>query len=195
MSTEALLTPSNPKAKSELKGKIYFIAGISLQGVGFLTGKLLYESYADLNPCVFLVYRACLSVALLGLYHNTRFFSLMAVTRDQIKPLAIRVLSGNFSIFVNFSAVKYFSLSLVAMVTNTAPLMTFFFALIFFGEKVTRKQVVLLFLSFLAVIFMIQGQGTDPEKRPEYTPNLIMFILLLFAPVSASLSQVAMKAM
>ena len=159
MSSEALLTPKPSSGKSELVGKLLFIVGISFQGIGFLTGKLLYESHAELNPCVFLVYRACLSVTLLLLYHNTRFFSLMAVTRDQIKPLAIRVLSGNFSIFVNFSAVKYFSLSLVAMVTNTAPLMTFLFALIFLGEKVTCEQVILLLLAFLAVVLMIYGGG------------------------------------
>lgn len=52
-------------------------------------------------------------------------------------PLAVRVTTGNFSIYVNFMAVKYFKLTLVAMVINSAPLMTFFLAMLFFKEKVT----------------------------------------------------------
>jgi hypothetical protein len=45
-----------------------------------------------------------------------------SVSSDCVKPLVIRTVTGNFAIFVNFMAVKYFPLTLVAMIINCAPL-------------------------------------------------------------------------
>lgn len=47
---------------------------------------------------------------------------------DTIPHLAVRIITGNFAIFVNFMSVKYFALTVVAMIINTAPLLTVFLA-------------------------------------------------------------------
>jgi len=54
-----------------------------------------------------------------------------------VPPLATRVITGNFAIFVNFMAVKFFKLTMVAMVINCAPLVTLFLAGPVLGEKIT----------------------------------------------------------
>jgi drug/metabolite transporter (DMT)-like permease len=118
---------------------------------------------------------------------------MLVVKPEQVKAMTIRVISGNFSIFANFTAVKYFSLSLVAMVMNTAPLMTFLFAMIFFKEKVTLKQVLFMILAFVGVLLMIQGNPKE-EKSVENQLSWVV-VLLLLAPVTQALSQLAMKAM
>jgi drug/metabolite transporter (DMT)-like permease len=50
------------------------------------------------------------------------------ISPDTIPHLAVRIITGNFAIFVNFMSVKYFALTVVAMIINTAPLLTVFLA-------------------------------------------------------------------
>ncbi len=80
-----------------------------------------------------------------------------SITRETIYPLSIRVIAGNFSIFVNFMAVKFFNLTLIAMVINTAPLMTFLLAMIIFKESVTIAQFISLLAAFTGVMLMLFG--------------------------------------
>jgi drug/metabolite transporter (DMT)-like permease len=50
------------------------------------------------------------------------------ISPDSLPHLAVRIITGNFAIFVNFMSVKYFALTVVAMIINTAPLLTVFLA-------------------------------------------------------------------
>lgn len=50
------------------------------------------------------------------------------ISPDTLPHLAVRIITGNFAIFVNFMSVKYFALTVVAMIINTAPLLTVFLA-------------------------------------------------------------------
>jgi len=50
--------------------------------------------------------------------------------------LAIRIITGNLAIFVNFNSVNYFTLTIVAMMINCAPIITTFAAPFILGEKV-----------------------------------------------------------
>jgi drug/metabolite transporter (DMT)-like permease len=80
-----------------------------------------------------------------------------SVDAASVPPLATRVITGNFAIFVNFMAVKYFSLTVVAMVINCAPLVTMVLAAPILGEKTTLSQVVSLLFAFGGVLLMILG--------------------------------------
>lgn len=60
-----------------------------------------------------------------------------SVDAASVTPLATRVITGNFAIFVNFMSVKFFKLTMVAMIINCAPLVTLFLAGPILGEKVT----------------------------------------------------------
>ena len=67
------------------------------------------------------------------------------------------MIQGNFSIFVNFMALKYFDLKTLAMVVNCAPLLTVVMAAPILGDKIAVVQVVYLLLAFGAVSIMILG--------------------------------------
>ena len=71
-----------------------------------------------------MVYRSSLSCLILLVWLNRKLKHIMfdSVSSDCVKPLVIRTVTGNFAIFVNFMAVKYFPLTLVAMIINCAPL-------------------------------------------------------------------------
>ena len=58
------------------------------------------------------------------------------VEKKDLKSLVLRVEQGNFSIFVNFMAIKYFDLTTVAMVVNCAPLLTVVLAAPILGERI-----------------------------------------------------------
>lgn len=76
---------------------------------------------------------------MLTVYLNKQIKYVMydSVDAASIPPLATRVITGNFAIFVNFMAVKYFKLTMVAMAINCAPLMTLILAGPILKEKIT----------------------------------------------------------
>lgn len=76
---------------------------------------------------------------------------------DTVVPFSARLYLGNFWIFASFMAVKYFQLTLAAMVINTGPLLTFFLVMLFFKEKMTSIQFMSLFIGFTSVGLMIFG--------------------------------------
>lgn len=124
-----------------------------------MCGKVLFEKHADLGPAPLLVYRATISALALLLWLNTKIKKTIwdDLDRKMMVPLATRVAAGNLSVFVNFMAVRFFKLTLVAMVINCAPLLTFFMAAALFKEKVTTRQTVSLFVGFGALMLMIFG--------------------------------------
>jgi len=74
---------------------------------------------------------------LVYLNKQIKFIMYDSVDAASVPPLATRVITGNFAIFVNFMSVKFFKLTMVAMVINCAPLVTLFLAGPILKEKVT----------------------------------------------------------
>jgi drug/metabolite transporter (DMT)-like permease len=106
------------------------------------------------------------------------------------------VVQGNFSIFVNFMAVKYFDLTTLAMVVNCAPLLTVVMAAPILGEKIASVQVVYLLLAFGAVSIMILGDPNGGEHKPEnLKPNLFAIAALVFNPIAIAIGNIAMRSM
>ena len=102
-------------------------------------GKILFERYPQFDATTLLVYRSTVSCLILAFWHNINLKYIMwdCIKKDQVMPLFVRVTAGLFTLFVNYMGVKYFQLTIVAMVLNTAPFITFFLAMLFFKEKVT----------------------------------------------------------
>jgi drug/metabolite transporter (DMT)-like permease len=117
-----------------------------------------------------------------------------SIDAASVPPLATRVITGNFAIFVNFMAVKFFSLTVVAMVINCAPLVTMVLAAPILGERTTISQVVSLLFAFGGVILMILG-GENSEYRPAYTPTILAYIALLCNPLCIAAGNLSMRAM
>ena len=77
----------------------------------------------------------------------------------------MRIVTGNLAIFVNFMAVKYFKLTVVAMVINCSPILTIILAGPILGEKVQKSEIFSLLLATGGIAFMIFGGASDEETR------------------------------
>ena len=64
------------------------------------------------------------------------------ISRDQWWPLVARTVQGNMTIYINFTSIKFFSLTLVAMINNFAPLFTVVLAFFILSEKVPIFKIV-----------------------------------------------------
>ena len=133
---------------------------------------------------------------MMAVYLNKQIKYVMydSVDSASIPPLATRVITGNFAIFVNFMAVKYFKLTMVAMAINCAPLLTLALAGPILKEKTTVGQIVSLLFAFAGIAFMILG-GDSEERRPAYVPHFLAYVALLMNPVCISAGNLAMRAM
>lgn len=117
-----------------------------------------------------------------------------SIDAKSIPPLATRVITGNFAIFVNFMAAKFFKLTVVAMVINCAPFVTLFLAGPILGEKITSGQVVSLIFAFGGIALMLLG-GEDTETRAAYIPGILAYVALLLNPLCIAAGNLAMRAM
>ena len=77
--------------------------------------------------------------------------------KEQLMPLAVRLLQNFFSMYVNFTCLKYFSLTTVALVNNLSPLITAIFGVIFLHEKLAVAQVLTILVAFSCVLLMVYG--------------------------------------
>lgn len=77
------------------------------------------------------------------------------IDKQSAKPLAIRVTTGSWNIFLNFFTVKYFSLTLLAMVQNTAPFISMVLAGRILGEKTQAGDWIYLLVSFFGIALVI----------------------------------------
>lgn len=115
--------------------------------------------------------------------------------RAKFTGLTTRVIQGNFSIAVNYMAVKFFDLTTVAMVVNCAPLITCVLSAFFLDEKIKRSDVIYLFLAFSAVSIMVFGDPNNQNKKDRPCPNLIAIVALFFNPIAIATGNVAMRKM
>ena len=76
-----------------------------------------------------------MAILCLTLNRKLKHIMIDSVDRASAKGLVVRVLQGNFSIYVNFATIKYFNLTLTSMVINCAPLLTVVLAPLILGER------------------------------------------------------------
>lgn len=119
-------------------GTLYFCLSGFVFCLNFMCGKIIYDRHPDLGANELLVYRSLISIVILSLYLNRNFkrVAFDTVTKSEWPALSVRVVTGNVAIFVNFMAIKYFKLTIVAMIVNCAPILTLILAGPILGEKV-----------------------------------------------------------
>ncbi len=106
-----------------------------------------------------MVYRSVVSCILLAIYLNGNLKNVMfdSVAPDSVPGLAVRTLTGNVAIFINFMSVKYFPLTTVAMMINCAPILTLILVGPILDEKVKLKDAICCIAAFLAIGLVILG--------------------------------------
>jgi drug/metabolite transporter (DMT)-like permease len=145
----------NPK-----KGVVYYLLGMFSFQLNFIFAKILYTRNPSFTPFQLLFYRSVLSTAIMSAIENKNLKKTMidSVNRTNIVPLAVRVVQANFSVTVNFTSVKYFTLTQTAIVNQTSPLITTVLAMFILNEQLIKSNVVVLLVAFCGVIMMIAGK-------------------------------------
>jgi drug/metabolite transporter (DMT)-like permease len=72
-------------------------------------------------------------------------------------PLFIRMSQNSLSLLITYYAIRYFDLTTVAMVSNLSPMVTVVLAYFMLGERLTIKELVILFAAFGSVTLLIMG--------------------------------------
>ena len=131
-----------PLAASEAKdnpklGVIFFILSGVSYAFNFIFAKIIYETKPQTNPYQLLSYRAIISTGLMliKVNRNLKYVCYDSIKADQWRPLWMRTIQNQLTIFINFTAIKFFTLTLVAVINNFAPLITVVLAYMILGEN------------------------------------------------------------
>ena len=116
-----------------------------------------------------------------------------SIEGDQWWPLIARTIQGNATILINFTSVKFYTLTLVAIVNNFSPLFTTILAYFFLRENIANATYLALFVTFIGALVMIMGaKEEDPVAEGSSTFG---FICLLLNPVLVGIGTCMMRKM
>ena len=123
------------------------------------------------------------------------------IGRDQWWPLWARTIQGMFTIYINFTSIKFFTLTLVAVVNNFAPLITVVLAFFILSEKLKVFKFVQLFVAFGGAIMMIFA-SQKPENLDEKVEEesidwgwVFKWTCLILNPILVAYGSVMMRQM
>ena len=151
-------------------GVIYRLLGDLFFALNFIFAKIIYESKPETSPYALLSYRSIISTGLMALKlnKNLKHVCYDSIEPDQWYPLWARTVQGSVSIFINFTSIKFFTLTLVAVMNNFAPLITVVLAYMILGENLATYKIVQLFIAFGgALIMILSTPNDDPEETTE----------------------------
>ena len=108
-------------------------------------------------------------------------------------PLLGRTVQGQVTILINFTSVKFYTLTLIAIVNNFGPLVTTLLAFVCLSEKITYGTIIALMVSFLGALVMILG-GKD-DSVVEEGSSVFGFVCLILNPVFVAIGTIMMRQM
>ena len=175
----------------------YFMAYGFFNCVNYSFGKVLFNHHPEMGSSQLMFIRSGVSCLILVAWHRSQLKYIMwdSVDSKSARPLGIRVVTGSWNIFLNFYTVKYFSLTLLAMVQNCAPFVSMVLAGAFLSEKSALSDWVYLVISFAAIALVIMFGKQAPENELNYTVNYWEYLGLVCLPFSISAGNLAMRAM
>ena len=123
----------NPKL-----GVFFWILSGVCFALNFIFAKVIYENKPQTTSMQLLSYRAIISTGLMMIKVNKdlKYVCYDSIGSDQWYPLWMRTIQGQLTIFINFTSIKFFTLTLVAVVNNFAPLLTVVMAYFMLEEKI-----------------------------------------------------------
>ena len=112
---------------------------------------------------------------------------------DQWWPLIGRTIQGNVTILINFTSVKFYTLTLIAVVNNFSPLFTTILAWILLGERFGVSLIVKLLIAFGgALLIILYDKDESVVKEGSST---VGFIALVLNPIFVAIGTVMMRQM
>lgn len=76
-----------------------------------------------------------------------------------------RVIRQSIWLFVQYTALMYFTLTLCTVVNNMTPILAVLIGVFVRKEFITTRAVTTLILTFIAVMIVIVGSGKDMEAK------------------------------
>jgi len=115
-------------------------------------------------------------------------------------PLWARVIQGNATIFINYTSVKFFSLTLIAVVNNFAPLITVVLAYYILSERLNRFKILQLGVALGGATLMIVFTPAPELDEPTEQTGGVMWLAIKYAclilnPVLVAYGSVMMRQM
>ncbi len=140
-------------------GIIFFILSGFFLCLNATFVKVLYENHPEMSAFQILTYGALIAVVIELVKTNWRVKAVLVdnVQGSDVPTLIVRVLQKAVTLLVNYSALKHFSLTTVAMTSNLAPMVTVCLGYFFLNERISMKEFITLLLAFAACLTMILG--------------------------------------
>ena len=140
---------------------------------------------------------------------NIKYVCYDSIEAGQWRSLWMRTIQGQMTIFINFTAIKFFTLTLVAVVNNFAPLITVVMAYFILNENLKTYKLVQLFVAFGGALLMIlampseedptDGSETDLDDSVEESntdvKTVLNYIVLVLNPVLVAYGTILMRQM
>jgi drug/metabolite transporter (DMT)-like permease len=89
---------------------------------------------------------------------KARYILYDSIPGNMVLPILIRCTSGLFAFYCMSTAIKHLPIVLVALFQNTIPLFTSLFGFLILKEKITKSEILCLFLAFFGVYILITNQ-------------------------------------
>ena len=96
--------------------------------------------------------------------HDLKDVMYVSIPEGHFKTIWARVIIGGFNIATNFYMFKYWKLSTISMVMSLAPILTVIFGIILVGENVNKSDLIQMFLSCIAVVFIMLNSLEDKKE-------------------------------
>lgn len=114
--------------------------------------------------------RSVIGIVILTLIHGPEemySFLYSSIDLASVPALSLQVVTTSFAIFATLYCVKYFDLTIIVMVLNSAPLLTTPLSSLMLNESISKVETIRLLLAFIGILLMILG-GESEEKRAQY---------------------------
>lgn len=146
------------------------------------TSKILFSSHElTLGVAEMLFLRGVIVLVFMAflIRQRARYILYDSIPRNMIIPIIIRCTSGLIAFYCMSTAIKHLPIVLVALFQNTIPLFTSLFGFIILKEKMTKSEILCLFLAFFGVYVLITNQQNEKQSLPDKESNIEVWPLLM----------------
>ena len=136
---------------------MFFILYTILFSLNMLCASYLYRRNEGLGDFQLLLMRSVFAITFQAIIVNKDLKLAVwdGVDKKSTGPLIFRSIQGTMTNIINFSLVKYLPLTMIAIVTNMAPLIAMVLAYFILKEKLTIFDVTMLTLTFLGIVIVV----------------------------------------
>ena len=144
------------KADKPMLGIFFFVLYCFLNTVASVFTQLLYKREV-LNPFQMLFIRSAIGLVIMAaiMNKNIKKHTWDSVTKDKVGSLIFKTFTGTTTTIIVNIATKYIPLTIIAVVSNLAPIVVVILAFLILKEQVRRFDVLMMLLSLVGIFTII----------------------------------------